>query len=122
MGLNLKMFDSLGMVTLVTPPSMLNPEKISFTLIYLKEKEKNQFAKAINELFPNDNVTVFIFDAIGMNNWLKQAVNKSKYVLLDKSTVPVWITELTPEEKTYHISETQTVEKTFKDIKEAMKN
>jgi|TARA_B100001057_G_C22488273_1_gene809162 hypothetical protein len=122
MGLNLKMFDSLGMVTLVTPPSMLNPEKISFTLIYLKEKEKNQFAKAINELFPNDNVTVFIFDAIGMNNWLKQAVNKSKYVLLDKSKVPVWITELTPEEKTYHISETQTVEKTFKDIKEAMKN
>ena len=116
------MFDSLGMVTLVTPPSMLNPEKISFTLIYLKENEKNQFAKAINELFPNDNVTVFIFDAIGMNNWLKQAVNKSKYVLLDKSKVPVWITELTPEEKTYHISETQTVEKTFKDIKEAMKN
>jgi hypothetical protein len=42
MGLNMKIFDTLGMVTLVTPPSMINPEKISFTLINLKEKEKDQ--------------------------------------------------------------------------------
>ena len=41
MALKMKMFDTLGMVTLVTPPSMMNPEKISFTLINLKEKEKN---------------------------------------------------------------------------------
>ena len=40
MALKLKMFDTLGMVTLVTPPSMMNPEKISFTLVSLKEKEK----------------------------------------------------------------------------------
>ena len=43
MALKMKMFDTLGMVTLVTPPSMMNPEKISFTLINLKEKEKNHF-------------------------------------------------------------------------------
>ena len=48
MALKLKMFDTLGMVTLVTPPSMMNPEKISFTLISLKEKEKNHFAIQLN--------------------------------------------------------------------------
>ena len=42
MALNMKILDKLGMVTLVTPPSMMNPEKISFTLINLKEKEKDQ--------------------------------------------------------------------------------
>ena len=41
MGLNLKMFDTLGMMTVVTPPSMLNPENLSFTIINLREKEKN---------------------------------------------------------------------------------
>ena len=119
MGLNLKMFDTLGMITVVTPPSMMNPNDLSFTIIYLQEKEKNQFAKALNELFPNDNITVFMFDAIGMNNWLKQAINKSKYVLMEK-TVPVWISELAPEEKTHYISDEHTVEQDFQKIKEGL--
>ena len=42
MALNLKMFDTLGALTVVTPPSMMNPEKLSFTIINLREKEKNQ--------------------------------------------------------------------------------
>ena len=40
MGLALKMFDTLGLVTIVTHPSMIVPEKISFTLINMEEKEK----------------------------------------------------------------------------------
>ena len=59
MGLALKMFDTLGLVTIVTHPSMIVPEKISFTLINMEEKEKNQFAKAINKLFPKDNITIY---------------------------------------------------------------
>ena len=43
MTLGIKAFDTLGMITVVTPPSMINPEKISFTLINIKEKEKNHF-------------------------------------------------------------------------------
>ena len=39
MALNLKMFDTLGALTVVTPPSMMNPEKLSFTIINLREKE-----------------------------------------------------------------------------------
>ena len=38
MALKLKMFDTLGMVTLVTPPSMMNPEKISFTLVSVRSE------------------------------------------------------------------------------------
>ena len=49
MGLNLKMFDTLGALTVVTPPSMMNPEKLSFTIINLREKEKNHFAKATDK-------------------------------------------------------------------------
>jgi|TARA_B100001093_G_C26706092_1_gene961277 hypothetical protein len=122
MGLNLKMFDTLGMVTLVTPPSMLNPEKISFTLIHLKEKEKNHFATQLNKVFPNDNCTVFIYDTVGNNGWLKQAISKSKYVIMEKDKAPLWIEELIPESKTYYISAEQTVEQTFQKINEERKD
>ena len=36
------MFKTLGTMTVVTPPSMMNPEGLSFTIINLREKEKNQ--------------------------------------------------------------------------------
>ena len=42
MAFNLKLFDTMGMITLVTPPSMINPGDISFLLIDLKEDQKNQ--------------------------------------------------------------------------------
>ena len=48
MGLALKMFDTLGLVTIVTHPSMIVPEKISFTLINMEEKEKNQLIKLLH--------------------------------------------------------------------------
>jgi len=116
MGLNMKIFDTLGMVTLVTAPSMMNPEKVSFTLINLKEKEKNHFAKELNKIFPNDNVTVYLYNTAGQNGWLKQAISKSKYVVLDNTDLPVWIEELVPENKLYLVTQDQTAENTFETI------
>jgi len=116
MGLNLKMFDTLGMITVVTPQSMMNPEKLSFTIINLREKEKNHFAKELNTLFPNDNITVYIYDNIGNENWLEQAITKSKYIIMENDKAPIWIKEMAPENKTYYVSEEQTIEQTFKTI------
>ena len=120
MALKLKMFDTLGMVTLVTPPSMMNPEKISFTLISLKEKEKNHFAIQLNKCFPNDNVVVYIMEGSD-NGWLRQAITKSKYVLVDRASVPIWIEEHSTPEKILYVSEEQTVEQIFKKIQEETK-
>ena len=113
MALNLKMFETLGAMTVVTPPSMINPEKLSFTIINLMENDKNHFAKELNKLFPNDNITVYIYDNPGYQSWLEEAVTKSKYVIMDKDTVPIWSQEMAPAKKTYYVSEEQTIEKTF---------
>jgi len=116
MALKLKMFKTLGMVTLVTPPSMMNPEKISFTLINLKEKEKNHFAIQINKYFPNDNIVDYIMEGQD-NGWLKTAMSKSKYVIVDKASVPIWIEEQeSNKEKIFYVSEENTVEQTFETI------
>ena len=116
MALNLKMFKTLGTMTVVTPPSMMNPEKLSFTIINLQEKEKNHFAKELNKLFPNDNVTVYIYDNPGYQSWLEQAITKSNYVIMEKDKVPIWIEEMAPEKKTYYVSQEQTIEQTFEII------
>jgi|TARA_B100001093_G_scaffold507468_1_gene568075 hypothetical protein len=116
MGLNLKMFDTLGTMTVVTPPSMMNPGKLSFTIINLKEKEKNHFAKQLNKLFPNDNITVYIYDNPGYQAWLEEAVTKSTYVIMDENKAPIWIKEMAPEKKTYYVSEERTIEQTFEVI------
>ena len=89
MGLALKMFDTLGHVTIVTHPSMIVPEKVSFTLINMEEKEKNQFAKAINKLFPKDNITIFMYNGSDNQHWLENAISRSKYVLMDKDKSPI---------------------------------
>ena len=120
MTLGIKMFDTLGMITVVTPPSMMNPEKISFTLISLKEKEKNHFAIQLNKCFPNDNVVVYIMEGSD-NGWLRQAITKSKYVLVDRASVPIWIEEHSTPEKIHYVSEEQTVEQIFKKIQEETK-
>ena len=122
MGLALKMFDTLGLVTIVTHPSMIVPEKISFTLINMEEKEKNQFAKAINKLFPKDNITIFMYNGSDNQHWLENAISRSKYVLMDKDKSPIWINEMAPENKTYGISEQQSVEQVFETISNKIKN
>ena len=110
------MFDTLGTMTVVTPPSMLNPENLSFTIINLREKEKNHFAKQLNTLFPNDNITIYMYDHPGYQDWLEQAITKSKYVIMEKDKAPIWIKEMSPEKKTYYVSEERTIEKTFEAI------
>ncbi len=110
------MFDTLGALTVVTPPSMMNPEKLSFTIINLREKEKNHFAKALNKLFPNDNITVYMYDHPGYQDWLEQAITKSKYIIMEKDKAPIWIKEMAPENKTYYVSADQTIEQTFEII------
>lgn len=116
MALNLKMFQTLGTMTVVTPPSMINPDNLGFTIINLREKEKNHFAKELNKLFPNDNVTIFIYDHPGYQDWLEQAMSKSAYIIMDRAKAPIWIKEKAPEKKSYYVSEEQSIEETFKII------
>jgi hypothetical protein len=116
MALNMKILDTLGMVTLVTPPSMMNPEKISFTLINLKEKEKDQFAKHLNKIYPNDNIVVYICRKNIEKSWLSQAIGKSTYVIVDKTNLPIWIDEALPIKKCYEVTVEQSIEQTFENI------
>ena len=116
MALNMKILDTLGMVTLVTPPSMMNPEKISFTLINLKEKEKDQFAKHLNKIYPNDNIVVYICKKNIEKGWLSQAIRKSTYVIVDKTNLPIWIDEALPIKKCYEVTAEQSIEQTFENI------
>ena len=116
MALNMKMLDTLGMITLVTPPSMMNPEKISFTLINLKEKEKDQFAKHLNKIYPNDNIVVYICRKNIEKVWLSQAMGKSTYVIVDKTNLPIWIDEALPIKKCYEVTVEQSIEQTFENI------
>ena len=117
MGFSLKMFDSLGTITLVTSPSMTNPENLTFTLVNLQEKEKNEFAMQLNKIFPNDNITVFIYDQMASKNWLQQAMDRSNHVLMEKAKAPIWIDEMCPEGKIHYISEEQSVAETFEIIR-----
>ena len=122
MGLALKMFDTLGIVTLVTAPSMILPDKISFTLINLEEKEKNEFAKAINKVFPQDNIVVFIYNETGNEAWLETAISRSRYVPMDSDKSPIWVNEMAPENKTYFISQQQSVQQVFETISKKITN
>ena len=119
MSMGLKVFDTLGTITVVTPPSMLNPHKISFCLINLKEEQKNQFATQLNKLFPNDNITVFIYESVsGDGPWIKQATLKSKFIVADKKDLPPFVEELLTNDKTYVVNGERTVEQVFTEIKE----
>lgn len=117
MPLRMKLFDTLGAVTLVTPPSMVNPQEVNFLLINLEESEKNEFAKALNEIFPKDNVTVFLYNHIGQNAWLRQCILKAKYILLNDTNVPIWISEMLEGRDVYKINESHKVKETFLVIK-----
>ena len=94
---NIKMFDTLGAITLVTPPSMMNPGAISFLLIDLKEEQKNQFAIQLNKMFPNDNITVYIYNSgLGKGNWIDQAIQKARFTVVDKTKIPIFFDVIVP--------------------------
>jgi hypothetical protein len=122
MTMALKIFDTPGMITLVTPPNMMNPEKISFTLINLKEKEKDQFAKHLNKLYPNDNVVVYICKKNIEKGWLLQAMGKSTCVVVNKTDLPIWINEELPIKKCYEVTAERSIEETFEIFNTEVKN
>jgi len=122
MTMGLKIFNTPGMVTLVTPPSMANSEKISFTLINLKEKEKDQFAKHLNKLYPDDNIVVYICKKNIEKDWLLQAIRKSKYILVNKTDLPIWIDEELPIKKCYEVTAERSIEETFEIFNTKVKN
>jgi hypothetical protein len=98
----------------------LNPHKISFCLINLKEEQKNQFATQLNKLFPNDNITVFIYESSGDGPWIKQATMKSKFIVADKKDLPPFVEELLSDDKTYEVNGERSVEQVFTKIKETL--
>ena len=110
------MFDSTGMVTLVSPPSMMKGGNIGFTLVNIKEKEKNYFAKEVNKVFRDDNVVMYMPGG-AEKYWLTKSISESKYVILDQSTVPLWIEEMVPENKRYYVNQGQSVVNIFETIK-----
>ena len=121
MSMGLKVFDTLGTITVVTPPSMLNPHKISFCLINLKEEQKNQFATQLNKLFPNDNITVFIYESVNNDGpWIRQATARSRFIVADKKDIPPFVDELLTADKTFEVNSERTVEQVFNKIKESI--
>ena len=118
--MRLKIFDSTGLVTLGSPPSMMKGGEIGFTFVNIKEKEKNYFAKEVNKVFPDDNVVMYMPGG-AEKSWLTQAISESKYVLLDQSTVPLWIEEMVPENKRYYVNQEQSVVNIFEKIINARK-
>ncbi len=72
----------MGKLTIVTPPSMVRPKDISFTIINLNEEQKTIFTDKLNELFPKNEITIFIWDKSQVeDNWLDQANLNSDYVV-----------------------------------------
>jgi hypothetical protein len=118
MALNLKMFDSIGSVTLVSPPSMMQGREIGFTLVNLQEKEKNHFATEVNKVFPNDNVVMYMHNGVGEKGWLFKAISESKHVVMNRTNVPAWIEEMVPERKQHFIDADQTIGSIFETIKQ----
>ena len=98
---------------------MINPHEISFCLINLKEEQKDQFAIQLNKIFPEDNITVFMYDiGAGAGPWIKQAINKARFVVYDNTNLPLFVTELLPKDG-YEYNGDQSVEQIFTKIKES---
>jgi|TARA_B100000029_G_scaffold502079_1_gene576719 adenylate kinase family enzyme len=119
MNMALKLFKTLGTITIITPPSMVNPSAISFCLINLKEEQKNQFAVQLNKIFPDDNIIVYMNDTVSTEaKWYRQAILKARFVVVDKTNLPIFVQELlTDNKKIYEFNGEQSVESIFNKIK-----
>ncbi len=72
----------MGKLTIVTPPSMIRPNDVSFTIINLNEEQKTLFADKLNELFPKNEITIYVWDKSKVEDkWLDEANLNSDYVL-----------------------------------------
>lgn len=72
----------MGKLTIVTPPSMIRPKDISFTIINLDEEQKTVFTNKLDELFPKNEITIFIWDKSNVEDkWLDEVNLISDYVI-----------------------------------------
>lgn len=121
MTMAIKLFDTMGGITIVTPPSMINPEKISFAIINLKEETQNEFATQLNKVFPEDNLTVYPWhpDDSGGDRWLRQALSKARFIIVDNKDIPVWVQELLEvfKDKVHTVIDKASIEEEFQKIK-----
>lgn len=77
-----------GKLTLVTPPSMINPSGISFTLIDFDEKQKDIFSRAIDKSFPTEDITVYMYDNKNIDDeWYNMATQKSNYIIKSSENI-----------------------------------
>jgi hypothetical protein len=65
---------------------------------------------------------VFIYNETGNEAWLETAISRSRYVLMDSDKSPIWVNEMAPENKTYFISQQQSVQQVFETISKKIKN
>ncbi len=78
----------LGKLTLVTPPSMIKPDDISFTIINFSEAQKQKFSDTLNDVLPYSNVTVFIWDKESTDDkWYEMAHENSDYQIDSKQNI-----------------------------------
>ena len=74
--------NKIGKVILVTPPSMVKPNGVSFTIVNLDEGQKKTFSSKLDEHFPSNEITVFVWDKPASDDkWLEEANINSDYVV-----------------------------------------
>ena len=73
---------NMGKLIIVTPPSMTRPRDISFTILNLNDEQKTLFTNKLNELFPENEITLFVWDKSNVEDkWLDEANLNSDYVI-----------------------------------------
>jgi hypothetical protein len=74
--------NKMGKVTLVTPPSMIKPNGVSLTIVNLDEGQKQTLTSKLDEHFPSNDVTIFVWDKpTSDDEWLGEANQNSDYVI-----------------------------------------
>jgi len=72
----------MGKLIVVTPPSMTRPRDISFTIMNLNDEQKTTFTNKLNDLFPENEITIFVWDKSKVKDkWLEEANLNSDYVI-----------------------------------------
>ena len=72
----------MGKLIVVTPPSMTRPQDISFTIMNLNDEQKTLFTNKLNEFFPENEITIFVWDKSNVDDkWLEEANSNSDYVI-----------------------------------------
>jgi hypothetical protein len=57
-----KLNETLGKITLVTPPDSFQNQNKSFCLINFSKKDKDSFADQLNQHMPNKDVNIYLWD------------------------------------------------------------